>query len=390
MSEQPAEHEHRVTPIELFFDLVFVFAFTQVTTLMSADPTWSGLGEGVLVLAAVWWAWAGYAWLTNFVDPDEGAVRGAMLVAIIAMFIAALAVPDAFGSEGVLFGIAFLIVRLMHLALFALSARGDSELLAAVLRLTPSVAVAAGLIIAAGFADGGLKPALWLLALAIDYLGPLVGGVRGWRVDTAHFAERHALIMIIALGEAFIAMGVGASDTGITTGVVLTAVLGLVVATSMWLAYFDFFSIRAHQMLTERRGTERSAVARDVFSYLHLPLVTGIVLVALAMKKTLAHVDDSLDLIPAFGLFGGSALYLLTYSAIRFRVARTLSRGRSLTAIVFVALLPVAVAVPALAALALATAVWLALHAYEFIWWREARATTRAQRVPAREMGQSG
>ena len=214
--------------------------------------------------------------------------------------------------------------------------------------------------------------------------------MRGWRVDPAHFAERHALIMIIALGEAFIAMGVGASDTGITAGVVLTAVLGLIVATSMWLAYFDFFSIRAHQMLTERSGTERSAVARDVFSYLHLPLVTGIVLVALAMKKTLAHVDDPLDLIPAFGLFGGSALYLLTYSAIRFRVARTLSRGRSLTAVVLVALLPVAVAIPALAALALATAVWLALHAYEFIWWREARASTRAQRVPTREVGQSG
>ena len=118
-----------------------------------------------------------------------------------------------------------------------------------------------------------------------------------------------------------------------------------------------------------------------MFSYLHLPLVTGIVLVALAMKKTLAHVGDPLETIPAFGLFCGSALYLLTYSAIRFRVARTLSRGRSLTAVVFILLLPVAVAVPALAALALATAVWVSLHAYEFIWWREARATTRAQRV---------
>ena len=381
MSEQPAQHEHRVTPLELFFDLVFVFAFTQVTTLMSDDATWSGLGDGMLVLAALWWAWAGYAWLTNFVDPDEGAVRGAMLVAIIAMFVAALAVPDAFGDEGVLFGVAFLVVRLMHLALFAVAARGDRELLAAVVRLTPPTLIGGGLIIAAGFVDGGWKPALWLIALLIDYVGPLAGGVRGWRVDPPHFAERHALIMIIALGEAFIAMGVGASDSGITSGVVLTAVLGLIVATSMWLAYFDFFSIRAHQMLTERSGAERSAVARDVFSYLHLPLVTGIVLVALAMKKTLAHVGDPLETIPAFGLFFGSALYLLTYSAIRFRVARTLSRGRSLTAVVFILLLPVAVAVPALAALALATAVWVSLHAYEFIWWREARATTRAQRV---------
>jgi low temperature requirement protein LtrA len=383
VDEQYAEHEHRVTPLELFFDLVFVFAFTQVSTLMSDDPTWSGLGNGLLILAALWWAWVGYAWLTNFVDPDEGAVRGAMLVAIIAMFVAALAVPDAFGGEGVLFGIAFLIVRLMHVALFAHAGRGDRDLLMAVLRIAPSTAIGAGLIIAAGFVEGGLKPVLWLVALSVDYLGPLVSGVSGWRVHPAHFAERHALILIIALGEAFIAMGVGASHTEIGPGVILTAALGLVVATSMWLAYFDFFSIRAHQMLAERSGTERSALARDVFSYLHLPLVAGVVLVALAMKKTLADVGEALDVIPALGLFGGSALYLLTYAAVRLRVARTLSRGRSVAAVAFIALLPVAVEVPALAALALATAVWVSLHAYEFIWWREARISTRALRTPA-------
>jgi low temperature requirement protein LtrA len=383
VDEQYAEHEHRVTPLELFFDLVFVFAFTHVSSLMSDDPTWSGLGNGLLILAALWWAWVGYAWLTNFVDPDEGAVRGAMLVAIIAMFVAALAVPDAFGGEGVLFGIAFLIVRLMHVALFAHAGRGDRDLLMAVLRIAPSTAIGAGLIIAAGFVEGGLKPVLWLVALSVDYLGPLVSGVSGWRVHPAHFAERHALILIIALGEAFIAMGVGASHTEIGPGVILTAALGLVVATSMWLAYFDFFSIRAHQMLAERSGTERSALARDVFSYLHLPLVAGVVLVALAMKKTLADVGEALDVIPALGLFGGSALYLLTYAAVRLRVARTLSRGRSVAAVAFIALLPVAVEVPALAALALATAVWVSLHAYEFIWWREARISTRALRTPA-------
>jgi low temperature requirement protein LtrA len=253
----------------------------------------------------------------------------------------------------------------------------------AVLRIAPSTAIGAGLIIAAGFVEGGLKPVLWLVALSVDYLGPLVSGVSGWRVHPAHFAERHALILIIALGEAFIAMGVGASHTEIGPGVILTAALGLVVATSMWLAYFDFFSIRAHQMLAERSGTERSALARDVFSYLHLPLVAGVVLVALAMKKTLADVGEALDVIPALGLFGGSALYLLTYAAVRLRVARTLSRGRSVAAVAFIALLPVAVEVPALAALALATAVWVSLHAYEFIWWREARISTRALRTPA-------
>ena len=137
MSEPHAEREQRVTPLELFFDLVFVFAFTQVTTVLSGNPTWSGLGHGLLILAALWWAWAAYAWLTNTVDPGEGAVWGAMLVAMAAMFVAALAVPDAFGRHGVVFGVAFLIVNVMHLTLYALAARGDPDLLAAILRIAP-------------------------------------------------------------------------------------------------------------------------------------------------------------------------------------------------------------------------------------------------------------
>jgi low temperature requirement protein LtrA len=335
------------------------------------------------MLAALWWAWAGYAWLTNTVDPDEGPVRVAMLAAMAAMFVAALAVPDAFGRHGVVFGVAFLIVRVMHVALYALAGRGDRDLLAAVLRITPSTVVGAALIIGAGFVDSGLKPVLWLAALAVDYIGPLVGGTSGWRVHPAHFAERHELILIIALGESLIAIGLGAAGNGIGTGVIVTSVLGLVVATSFWLAYFDFFSIRGQQMLAESRGVRRAALARDVYSYLHLPMVVGIVLFALAMKKTLAHVGDELDTIPALGLCGGSALYLLAFSALRIRVERRLSRGRSVAAVCMAALFPVALAVPALVALALVTAVWLGLHAYEFIWWREARAQTRALRATA-------
>jgi len=383
VSEQHVEREQRVTPLELFFDLVFVFGFTQVTTVLSDDPTWGGLGHGLLILAALWWAWAAYAWLTNTVDPGEGAVWGAILVAMAAMFVAALAVPDAFGRHGVVFGVAFLIVNVMYLTLYVLGARGDRDLLAAILRSAPWALAGAALIIAAGFVHGGLKPMLWLAALAVGLFGPLLGGMSGWRVQPAHFVERHGLIVIIAIGESLIAIGLGARGTGLHTGVILAAVLGLVVVTSFWLAYFDFFSVRGEQMLTDRSGVERIALARDVYTYLHLPMVAGIVLFAFAMKTTLAHVGDELDTISAVGLCGGPALYLLAYVALRFRVSRTVGRGRLIAAVACALLLPIALVVPALVALTLMAAVWVSLHAYEIIWWREARARTRALRLPA-------
>ena len=372
-----------MTPLELFFDLVLVFAFTQVTTALSDDPTWSGLGHGLLILAALWWAWAAYAWLTNTVDPGEGAVWGAMLVAMAAMFVGALAVPDAFGRHGVVFGVAFLIVNVMHLTLYALAARGDRDLLAAILRNAPSALTGAALIIAAGFVHGGLKSTLWLAAIAVGLFGPLLGGLSGWRVEPAHFVERHGLIVIIAIGESLVAIGLGARGTGLGTGVIVAAVLGLLVATSFWLAYFDFFAIRGHQLLAERSGAQRTALARDAYTYLHLPMVAGIVLFAFAMETTLAHVGDELDTVPAFALCGGPALYLLAYVALRVRVARTLGGGRLVAGVACALLFPVAIVVPALVALTLVATVWVALHAYEIIWWREARARTRALRLPA-------
>jgi low temperature requirement protein LtrA len=383
VSEQYVEREQRVTPLELFFDLVFVFGFTQVTTVLSDDPTWGGLGHGLLILAALWWAWAAYAWLTNTVDPGEDGVWGAMLIAMAAMFVAALAVPEAFGGHGVVFGVAFLIVNVVWLTLYALGARGDRDLLAAILRNAPWTLIGAALIIAAGFVHGGLRPMLWLAALAVGLFGPLLGGIRGWRVQPAHFVERHGLIVIIAIGESLIAIGLGARSTGVGTGVIVAAVLGLVVTTSFWLAYFDFFPIRAQQMLNDRSGTQRTALARDAYTYLHLPMVAGIVLFAFAMKTTLAHVGDELDTIPALGLCGGPALYLLAYVALRLRVSRTLGRGRLIAAVACALLFPLAVVVPALVALALVAAVWVAFDAYEIIWWREARARTRAVRLPA-------
>jgi low temperature requirement protein LtrA len=271
----------------------------------------------------------------------------------------------------------------MHLALYALGGRGDRDLLAAVLRTAPSALVGAALIILAGFVDGGLKSVLWLAALAVGLLGPLLVGASGWRVEPAHFVERHGLIVIIAIGESLVAIGIGARGTALSTGVIVAAVLGLVVATSFWLAYFDFFPLRAAQLLTERTGPERIALARDVYSYLHLPMVAGIVLFAFAVETTLAHVGDELGTIPALALGGGAALYLFAYVALRVRISRTLGGGRLVAAIACAALVPVALVVPALVALALLAAVLVGLHVYELVWWREARARIRAPRVPA-------
>ena len=240
------------------------------------------------------------------------------------------------------------------------------------------------LILAAGFVDGTSgKSVLFLLAIAIGYLGPLVLRTEGWRLAPEHFVERHGLIVLIAIGESLFATGLGARGTDLGAGVVTAAVLGLVVATSFWLAYFDFFPVRLLQLLAARSGTAQVALARDVYSYIHLPMVAGIVLFAFAMEVTLAHVGEELATVPAFALCIGPALYLSAYVALRLRISRTLGRGRVIAALACVALFPVALAVPALVALALVAAVWGALHTYEIIWWREARAEARALRVPA-------
>ena len=228
-----------------------------------------------------------------------------------------------------LFGVAFLIVNVMHLTLYALAARGDRDLLAAILRIAPSALVGAALIIAAGFVDGGLKPMLWLAALAVGFFGPLLGGMSGWRVQPAHFVERHGLIVIIAIGESLIAIGLGESSSGLSTGVIVAAVLGFVGRDLVLAGVLRLLpDPRRSSCSPTEAASQRIALARDVYTYLHLPMVAGIVLFAFAMKTTLAHVGDELDTIPALGLCGGPALYLFAYVALRVRVSRTLGRGR--------------------------------------------------------------
>jgi low temperature requirement protein LtrA len=381
VSDFAVEQEHRVSPIELFFDLVFVFAFTQVTTLWLEQSSWAGLGRGLLVLAVLWWVWAGYAWLTNAADANAGIVTWVLLFASGTAFIAALAVPDAFGTHRLLFGVALFVVAATFVGLYALVSKHEPELLAAVFGLSRAVLLASALILAAAFVPAGIRPVLWAFAVVIAYLGPQLEGLEGWRVEPAHFAERHGLIVIIAIGESLSAIGFGARGTHLGTAVITAVVLGLVVASSFWLAYFDFASTGVQRLLSDRRGTERTALARDAYTYAHLPMVVGIILFAYAMRAALRDVHAELSSVEAVALCCGSALYLLAFVALRWRVSRQLGRGRPIAGLAFVLLTPAAAALPALAALALVAAVWLGLHAYELIRWREERARRRSEAV---------
>jgi low temperature requirement protein LtrA len=367
----------RVTPLELFFDLVFVLALTQCTALMANQPTWEGLAMGLLVLGVLWWSWTGYAWLTSVVDPEEGSVRLVMFAAMAALLVAALAVPEAFDSSAALFAGAYAVVRAAHIALFVLASRDDPALRHSVAGLAGSTAVGVGLLFAASFTDGSLQGSLWTLALLLDMAGPFFFGAEGWRLVPGHFAERHGLIVIIALGESIVAIGVGA-NTEVDAGVVAAAVLGIAVTGALWWLYFDVVALVSQRRLERAaEGRERNELARDSYSYLHFPMVAGIVLVALGLKKTLADVGEPLDTVPAIAMLGGTALYLLGHIAVRLRNIRTLNRQRLLCAFLLVALVPAAVHVPALLTLAILAAVLVTLIAYELHLYGERRDAVR-------------
>jgi low temperature requirement protein LtrA len=351
----------RVTPLELFFDLVFVLALTQCTALMASTPSWEGLAQGLLVLGVLWWSWVGYAWLTSVVDPEEGAVRIAIFAAMAAFLVAALCVPQAFGDRALLFAVAYGATRVAHIALFTIASRDDPGLRHSVIGLGLSTAIGVGLLATAALADGGLQGGLWALALALDMAGPLFIDAEGWRLAPSHFAERHGLIVIIALGESIVAIGAGA-ELELGAGVVLAAVLGIAVAAALWWLYFDVVALVAERKLTRaERGRERNEMARDSYSYLHLPMVVGIVLVALGMKKTLGQVGDPLKIVPAVAMLGGTAVYLLAHVAFRWRNLHTLNRQRLASALVLAALIPLALELPALASLGVVAAARIAV-----------------------------
>jgi low temperature requirement protein LtrA len=329
----------------------------------------------MLVLSALWWAWAAYAWLTNYVAAEEDRERLLILAVMGAFLITALAVPEAFGDDALVFALAYAAARWLHIFIFA-EANEDIDAGDAIRRLSRTALPAPALLIVAAFLDGTAQTLVWVVALSTDFAGPFVFGVRGFRVSPGHFAERFSLIVIIALGESIVAIGTGLHGE-LDVGTIAAALLGLVLVFGLWWAYFDVVAIVAERRFRSSEGYERLRIARDSYSYLHLPMIAGIVLVALGVKKTLGDVDEPLKTIPSVALFGGVALYYAGHLGFRLRNVRTLNRPRLVALVVCLALIPLGTEVDAIVALALAAVVTSSVIAYEAIRYAEARARVR-------------
>ncbi|MCE0766999.1 low temperature requirement protein A [Pseudonocardia kujensis] len=357
-----------VGTLELFFDLVFVYAMAQVTVLIMADVSWVGFGHGLLGLAAVWWAWVCYAWLTNTSAHAGPLPRVLIFLAMAAMLVAAVALPQAFGARALVFGLALVAVRLMHVVLLVLDVRGEAAVGAAALRLVPTLLTGPALVVAAAFLDSPARELLWIAAVVIDFSGPLLVGTDGWRVAPSYFVERHGLVVIIALGEAIVEVGAGAEENLARPGVLVGVVLAVLIAAGLWWSYFGYIRAGAERRLRGAEGQDRARLARDSYSYLHLPLVAGVVFFALGVHEAVAGVDEPLPLLPALALAGGVALFFAADVGYRWRDHHQLATDRVLAALAAAAVIPLAMFAPALAALATLTAVCVVQTGWEL--WR--------------------
>jgi low temperature requirement protein LtrA len=345
--ETRAEGERRTSYLELFFDLVFVFAITQVTALILHDLSAGGIARGALVLGLVWWAWGGYAWLTNAVDTESAGVRVLFLGCTLASFFVALAVPRAFETDGVWFALPYLVLRVLHLGLYSWGLRADRDHQHAIVRLAPFFLVGPLIVLAGGFVeDENVRTAIWVLGLAIDTGGALTAS--GFRVSASHFAERYALFVIIALGESIVAIGVGAAQLGHDFTFAVAVTIAFAGVAALWWAYFDIIALAAERSLRLADEVTRPRLARDVFSYFHYPAILGIILYAVAAETTVAHPEDPLSR-PARATLGlGVALFLSSASLGRWRVLRKVAWERVIGAVVVVV---VALAVSGLSAM---------------------------------------
>ena len=309
------DEDVRVSTIELFFDLVFVFTITQLTSLLVADPTGAGVARVALIFGNVWWMYGGYAWLTNAVPPRETVLRLLMLVGMAGFLVVALAIPDAFGDSGVAFGIGYLVVTFVHTGLFLRSS--EESTVRAMSRLGPFNTITAGLLLVAGFTSGAAQWTLWAAAFVLHWASPALTPVAGFRIRAKHFVERHGLIVLIALGESVVAVGIGVHGHALSTGLAVTAVLGLALAAALWWLYFDGEDERAERALDAAPDARNPWLALFAFGYAFLPLLGGIIVFAAGMKEAVIRYDEPASAATAWFLAAGVATYVGGLVALR-------------------------------------------------------------------------
>ena len=320
-AEAAGAEERLTSPVELLWDLVFVFAVTQVTTLLALHLSWTWLARSMLVLALVWWAWSAFVWAANAEEAGSPTLRAALLVALLPIFIVGLTIPRAFGADAVLFVFAYAAVRFIHLALYADASRRGHASSEAIAGFAVTVTIGMALLIAGAFAGESLRLALWAAAAAIDYAGPAwltrerLRGLQ--RVAVAHFAERYGLFVIICLGESIVEIGVGADRHRITVALVATVVSGVLITVGMWWVYFDSFAATAEARLRDHHDPVLAAA--DGYSYIHLLIVAGIIVFAAGMRLATEN-SGALAFAPRLALCGGVALYLAARAAFRLRM----------------------------------------------------------------------
>ena len=280
------------------------------------------MGQGLIVLALIWWAWSAFVWAANATDPRSPAFRAALVVALVSIFITGLAIPHAFHDDATLFAVSYAIVRFIHLGLYVHASRLGNAAWSAIVGFAGATGAGMALLVAGSFAEGELRTILWVLAIAIDYAGPAwltrerLAGLQA--VAVAHFAERYGLFVIICLGESIVAIGVGASGHDLDFGLVAAVALSLLIVVGLWWVYFDRAAEEAEARLREHDNPVLAAA--DAYSYLHLLLVAGIVFFAFGAKWAIAGIDVQLDPVAHLGLFGGVALYLLGHAAFQLRM----------------------------------------------------------------------
>ncbi|MFL5792862.1 MAG: low temperature requirement protein A [Actinomycetota bacterium] len=345
-----AERVERVSTLELFFDLVFVFTITQLTARLSDDPTLRGLLRVVLMLGVIYYMYGGYAWLTNAVAADRAARRLLLLGGMAGFLVLALTVPRAFSEGDVAFGIAYLVVVSIHAGLFTRTS--ETTTIRALLRLAPLNLVSALLVLAAVVVEGTATYLLWAAAFALEWFTPLLVRIGDFRIAPAHFVERHGLVVIIALGESIVAIGIGAAHLPVDLALASVAVLALLLAACLWWAYFGGDDTRAELALAAVSDDRRGWVAIQAFGYWHLLMLLGIIAMAAGLKDVVGHAFDPLDLAHALLLSGGVAIFLA--GDVLFRHTLHIGPGglRALAATLALATIPLGLAVSAITQLA--------------------------------------